>query len=332
MLNTYNWKKVFLSVFCSLLMLAVSLRGGDHAYVTNYSGTVNVIDLSSNTVISTISVGGKPHSIGLTPDGKFALFTNLSKPVVDIVDTSTNTIWKSLPLTSPSSWIVVNPVETGSIFLLAETDSKISSYLWLNEHLLPRRVDEGDYKDGINGMALSPDGKHLCISTLKGAGFQGVGLAVYEGVGVGSLVGIAEVGIGPSRIAITPDSKYAYVVNTITEQGGISVVELSSAQTVASIGVGFAPKDIAVASDGERAYVVNHMLANISVIDTSINKVVATIPVAGSLSSIALSKDSQFAYVVDEGNNCVHVVDLSKEHVTDSIPVGKNPMNIFIND
>ena len=46
---------------------------GTRAYVTNYFGTVSVIDTANNQVIgSPISVGGTVSQVALTPNGRYA--------------------------------------------------------------------------------------------------------------------------------------------------------------------------------------------------------------------------------------------------------------------
>lgn len=91
---------------------------GKYAYVTNFGSnnftpfgtTVSVIDISSNTIVDTITVGIQPSGIGITPDGKYAYVTNYNslytspslttlspgQGTVNIIDIATNTL---LPVT-----------------------------------------------------------------------------------------------------------------------------------------------------------------------------------------------------------------------------------------
>ena len=61
---------------------------GTFAYVVNArGGTVNVIDITDNTVVgSPIAVGGGPSSIAITPDGQSAYVTNTSDNTVSVID------------------------------------------------------------------------------------------------------------------------------------------------------------------------------------------------------------------------------------------------------
>ena len=87
---------------------------GKYAYVTNFGSnnfspvgtTVSVVDISSNTVVATITVGIQPAGIAITPDGSYAYvsnyytlydgpnFTDLtaSQGTVNIIDIQTNKV------------------------------------------------------------------------------------------------------------------------------------------------------------------------------------------------------------------------------------------------
>jgi YVTN family beta-propeller protein len=59
---------------------------GKYAYVTNFGSnnfspvgtTVSVVDVSSNTIVATITLGVQPSGVAITPDGSFAYVSNYS--------------------------------------------------------------------------------------------------------------------------------------------------------------------------------------------------------------------------------------------------------------
>lgn len=76
-----------------------------------------------------------------------------------------------------------------------------------------RRIDVGMMPtdpDGPHGLAVSPDGRFLFVTTAHGApyGF----LWKYDAV-TGRLAGRVELGNFPATLAVTPDGSFAYVVN-----------------------------------------------------------------------------------------------------------------------
>src|SRR6266851_4582487 len=96
----------------SVLFLLLSLGAGlgtataqalTSAYVTNASGTVSVIDTTTNTVVATIPVGLFPSGVAITPDGTRAyvinqFVTNQGDNTVSVIDTMTNTIVATIPV------------------------------------------------------------------------------------------------------------------------------------------------------------------------------------------------------------------------------------------
>lgn len=53
---------------------------------------MSVIDTATNTVIDTITVGGGPVWVAISPDGATLLVTNLSDDTVSVIKTATNTV------------------------------------------------------------------------------------------------------------------------------------------------------------------------------------------------------------------------------------------------
>ena len=83
------------------------------AYVTNLvSGTVSVIDTSTQTVVSTINIGSYPEGVAVTPDGRHAYVGNVGfedmPSMVSVIDTATHTVVKAIN-TGPSFGVAVAP-------------------------------------------------------------------------------------------------------------------------------------------------------------------------------------------------------------------------------
>lgn len=53
-----------------------------------FSGTVSVIDTSSNTVADTITVGAAPDGLAVSADGRRAYTANFNSDTVSVIDTT----------------------------------------------------------------------------------------------------------------------------------------------------------------------------------------------------------------------------------------------------
>jgi YVTN family beta-propeller protein len=72
---------------------------GKRVYVSNgRGGTVSVIDVAADSVITSIPVGTRPWGIALTPDGRRLYTANGPSNDVSVVDTDKLTVVHKIPV------------------------------------------------------------------------------------------------------------------------------------------------------------------------------------------------------------------------------------------
>jgi len=140
------------------------------------------------------------------------------------------------------------------------------------------------------------------------------------------VVATINVGVTPAGLAITPDSKTAYVANNnnygIAGQDSISVLDLKHNLLVTTItDESFnQPYTITMSPDGSKAYVTNSNSTTITIIDTDSNQVIGVIGGFDGPSGMVITPDDNTAYInnyggpegVGSGNGTtVRVVDLN---------------------
>lgn len=119
-----------------------------------------------------------------------------------------------------------------------------------------------------------------------------------------TVVATVPVGAGPWGVAITPDSRRAFVGNSGEAGGGnnVSVIDLTSQTVIRQVSTrqrGAA--GVAVALNGEYAYMANYTAdGSVSRIDTTTYTVVESPRVNADALSLAVTPDDQFVYVVCE--------------------------------
>jgi YVTN family beta-propeller protein len=154
------------------------------------------------------------------------------------------------------------------------------------------------------GAAVTPDGLHVYVTNMEGntvsvidtakkaivntitVGIQPGGVAVTSDglhvyVAKQTVVKAIVVGEVHWQIAITPDSRQAYLTNV---QGNtVSVIDTTSLSVVNTIPAGTSPTGIAITNDGRYAYVTDSVFAvfagSMSVIDTTKQAVIKAIDV-----------------------------------------------------
>ncbi len=131
---------------------------------------------------------------------------------------------------------------------------------------------------------------------------------------------------------------YAYVTNP--DQGTVTVVNLTTLETIAPITVGKTPMKIDINPQGTRAYVTNFNSHNVSVIDlmknsTSYNKVIKTIPVGIQPYGIAVTPDGKRVYVANYYSENLSIIDEDPssggfDHVVANVSTGSKTSNVAV--
>lgn len=130
-----------------------------NAYIANLSGNVSVVEVSSNTITQTITVGGKPTGAAVSSDGSITYIVNNDIPnlsTISVIDNLTNTVTSTIPLGVANCYFVaITPdktkayVTTGATYLavIDVASNAVSSTISLG---------------GIGmGVAIKPDGSKV---------------------------------------------------------------------------------------------------------------------------------------------------------------------------
>ncbi|WP_345100713.1 gliding motility-associated C-terminal domain-containing protein [Mucilaginibacter panaciglaebae] len=128
----------------------------------------------------------------------------------------------------------------------------------------------------------------------------------------------------PFGVAVSPDGRRVYVVNSKNETGHakpgvVSVIDAASNTIVGNYTVGKNAKAIVVNPDGKRAYVANESSNTVSVVDLTDNTSIPDITVTGPL-GIAISVDGSRLYVGSTTAQ-LYVIDAATNQVLKKIPV-----------
>jgi YVTN family beta-propeller protein len=131
-----------------------------------------------------------------------------------------------------------------------------------------------------------------------------------------SLEGKAElvaVGDMPYYVAITPDSKTAYVSNHMSHT--VSVISIPERKKrIDDVAVGASPVGIALTNDGETLYVANYGGGNVSVVSTATHKVVKTLTAGSQPYWVEAHPKRAFVVVSNYGSDGLDVFHVDGKH------------------
>lgn len=128
------------------------------------------------------------------------------------------------------------------------------------------------------------------------------------------------VGDEPSKLVISPDEQFVYVLNDGDKS--VSVLSAATGGVVATVPIGLLPIDLAVHPSGKFVYVLDGFFGTITVIDTRTNTVLRTIGLPLTFTqSVSFNRSGTRAYLADALGKIV-VLDTQADVVaTSSAPL-----------
>ncbi len=226
------------------------------AYVVRNDGIVQVLDLTNQTAIKSISLANGLSAVTLNPAQTTVYVANGATNSVSVIAVSSNQVTDTVQVGSGPRVIAVSP-DNATVLVGSSKDDRISVIRAADDMVLgPISVPHAPA-----GIAIASGGEAFATSDAGGvvSVLDVAGRTVAHTIAVGHL---------PRAIALTPDEKTAYVTNSA--DGTISPIDIATQAADPPITVGGIPVAIALSADAATAYVADISAANrVSVIDTA---------------------------------------------------------------
>jgi len=118
----------------------------------------------------------------------------------------------------------------------------------------------------------------------------------------------------------------AFVTNSLADD--VTVIDLGTLKTTASIKVGKRVHGVCAQADGQKLFVTIESEHAFKVIDTATNQVTATIALPGMPNQCASTPDGHYVAVPNRSGNSVVIIDIPQEKIVKELPVNK-PHNAY---
>lgn len=183
---------------------------GKHLYATASSGSLGIIALPSHAVEASVTVGGAPNGLGLSPDGA-TLYVSAMTGGISIVNTVTRTVTGTISLPGTLQDVAVSS-DGSELYVASESGNAI--------HILDAKA--GTIKTSISmsgpvfGLSLTPDGTQLYATSPETGQIWIIDRLSR------SLVKTLAVGGMPRRIAFDQAGSRAAVSN---EAGYVNIIQ-----------------------------------------------------------------------------------------------------------
>jgi YVTN family beta-propeller protein len=269
---------------------------GRKAYVATRSSAVSLVNTVNAAVLASQGTPAQLNAIVAAPNVRWVYAANADQGIA-VLDAGTATLMENIP-------VIVGGVPVWA-----------GGYPALNPQ----------------GLAISPDGRHLFVSENRDGG----AVAVID-IGAKTTVASFALGAGfmPLGITVHPDGQRAYFAFADTTASGGDVVRVFDVVTMTPTGtgipVGARPTGLGVTPDGAKLYVSNNGGNSVSVIETVTNTVMTTVGVGLAPAGLAMSPDQSQVYVVNNGSSNVSVINVALDNFVGTVNVGASPEGIAI--
>jgi YVTN family beta-propeller protein len=190
---------------------AVSTASNRYMYVSSMgSNAVNVVDLKTMSFSSIVPAGGRPRPYVISSDGKTMYVAVSFLHGFDIVDIPGKKVLQRVEMPARRS----GPPR-------------------------PRKFETPDTL--THGLALTPDGKELWVTSLLDDSIY-----IYD-LETKKFSGPLATGDGPNWIVFSPDGKYGCVSNT--DSNDVSIFDVKERRELARVKVGKVPKRLVIGTD-----------------------------------------------------------------------------------
>jgi YVTN family beta-propeller protein len=329
---------IFIGALLVLCQLIISSQcdAASHAFIPNQgSNTVSVIDLSDNTVIKTIDVGGSPTGVAMDAKRGYVYVTNLADDTVSILSVPFHSEITRIPVGDGPFGVVVSS-DGEYVYVTNSLDDTVSV---INENSVIETIAVGDNPLGI---AVTPNDQYVYVANNGDNTITVISTEDDEGneefTAIEEPIDLKDLDLmeGPYGVGIAPYGSYVYVTNNISNT--VSVISVYSNAvtdtiTVEDDGLGEGPLGVAVSPDGSYVYVANSLSHTVSVISTADNTIETTVDVGASPYGVDVRNSGDFVYVTNSLDNTVSVISTEPDEneelsVTDTVVVGTTPAGL----
>lgn len=310
--------KHLLLLFSILSLSALTAFAQPFAYVPNFSGgNVSVVDLNTNMVATTITVGSNPFAAAANNVNQKVYVANRGSNSVSVIDANTNTVEttitvgtqpQQLGLSPDGSRLYVPNKFSNSLTVINTTDNSVVTTI--------ANVGDEPYT-----ATVSPDGSTVYVAADASNAITVIDAAtnmISSSIATGGRL---------ASIRINATGTKAYISSA--QVNSVKVIDLTTNMVTNTITVGAAPLGLSIGGTNfDKLYVGNRFSGTISVIDLTTEMVETTIPLVGDPLGITTSADGGTIYASDFGGNTLNIIDATTNMVTGTVTVGSGPWSL----
>jgi len=300
-----------------------------HAYIAYTSNerdnTVSVVDLEKGKTIKTVPTGQRPRGILVTPDGKKLLVCDGDDDEIQIFDTTTFKVLRTISTPDPELF-ALRPAGN-PLYVSNENDALVTVF----------DINTGDrlasLQTGVEpeGMAVSPDGQTVVNTS------ETTNMAHFIDFSTEKMIASTPVDARPRNARFKHDGSEVWVSSELG--GTVSVIDPKSHSVTHKIsfqiqglrGDEVQPEDIRFTKDDKIAFVALGPANRVAVVDAQTYKVKQYILVGERVWHLGFTPDYKQLLTANGLSNDITIIDVEDQKAIKSIQVGRLPWGVVVN-
>lgn len=295
-----------------------------YAYVANYySNSISVINVSSGSVIKTITGVDHPYEIAVSPDRLHLYVSAQASGSIKVINTFDNTVSKVINVGGALVKIAISP-DGKRLYVLDFLSSQVSVIHTDDYTVDPVKISAGS---DTQSMELSPDGSRLYVVNKSANKILVFNTNDY------SYTSITLTTKDPLSLIFSPDGSKMYI-----RHSGVSSTTVIRTSDNTEIGkMPVALLSMRVSADGTKLYGIKSLSPSGTALSVSSTTApypeLAAISIGDYANSVALAPDASKIYVsignsFSTPDDVVQVFNASNYSSAGTITVGATPINI----
>jgi YVTN family beta-propeller protein len=297
-----------------------------------------IVDPNNLKIVSRVNVGGDPHEVVASADGRFAYISNygslsITQHTLSVVDLTTSKALAPVDLgalIAPHGMSLVD----GRVYFTAEGSKLVARY-----DPATNRVDMvvGIGQDRTHMLIVDEAGRRIFTSNVNSNSISVLQRdnknddnRWLEAIlfGNGDISGWTEtaiaVGKGPEGFDLSPDGKELWAANT--HDGTVSIIDIAALKVTGVLDVHMKSANrLKFTPDGRQVLISDLGNGELVVLDTASHQELKRISLGHGAGGILMAPDGAHAYVAVSRDDYVAVIDLKTLTVTARIATGQWP-------
>jgi YVTN family beta-propeller protein len=216
--------------------VAVSLDGNRLFVANEDTGQASAIDPADGRLIGTVDVGGEPEGVNLRPDGGVVYVTSEEDNQVAAIDVNSVKAVATIPV-GPRPRSTAFLPDSSRAYVPAENAGTVTVIDAQKHRVLDTITLQGKELVRPMGTVVSPDGRHLYVTTGRGRHLVIVDTATNQQIAA------IEVGARPWGVAVSDDGKFVFTANGTSQD--VSIIDVENRTVTAKVRAGERPWGIA---------------------------------------------------------------------------------------